>query len=102
MADSGCGLPVGGPSLEGVDIARATIIEGVVSRDEGPVDRAYVQLLDADGEFVAEVITDTAGHYRFFAAPGAWTLSVLHRHGRVRESVALDGAGVTDVALVLA
>ena len=47
------------------------MITGVV-RDAGgePVGGAYVRLLDATGEFTAEVVTSPAGQFRFFAAPG--------------------------------
>ena len=46
-----------------------------------PVAGAYVRLLDAGGEFTAEVVTSPAGQFRFFAAPGTWTLRALSRHG---------------------
>ena len=38
---------------------------------------AYVRPLDASGEFVAEVQTDSAGRFRFYAAAGDWTLRTL-------------------------
>ena len=38
---------------------------------------AHIRLLDGQGEFTAEVPTNTDGQFRFFAAPGAWTLVVL-------------------------
>jgi hypothetical protein len=97
----GCGMPLGGPSLEGVDLTKATIVQGTVTHGGEPVTRAYVQLLDIEGEFVAEVITDPEGHYRFFAKPGAWTLSVMHRLGRARIGVDLAGGGVTTHPLSL-
>jgi hypothetical protein len=100
MSD-GCGLPVGGPSLDDVDIAGRTIVQGRVIADGAPVDRAYVQLINVDGDFVAEVVTNPEGGYRFFAAPGTWTLSALHRIGRVRREVVAEISGVTDVVLSL-
>jgi hypothetical protein len=36
-----------------------------------------VRLLNADGEFTAEVVTSATGDFRFFAAPGTWTLRAL-------------------------
>lgn len=42
-----------------------------------PVANAHIRLLDSHGEFTAEVPTNTDGQFRFFAAPGAWTLVVL-------------------------
>ena len=46
---------------------------------------AYVRLLDGTGEFTAEVVTSATGDFRFFAAPGTWTLSVMHRDGKGRK-----------------
>jgi hypothetical protein len=77
-----CGATVGGLSLDGVNVAKESVIQGVVTRssDSGqsvPVDNAYVRLLDRTGEFAAEVPTSATGHFRFFAAPGEWTLRTL-------------------------
>jgi hypothetical protein len=73
-----CGATAGGLSLDGVDVARESVIQGVVTRGEGqPVGNAYVRLLDRTGEFTAEVPTSATGHFRFFAAPGEWTLRTL-------------------------
>ncbi|GAA4636127.1 hypothetical protein GCM10023196_084700 [Actinoallomurus vinaceus] len=38
---------------------------------------AYARLLDATGEFTGEVVTSDEGVFRFFAAPGDWTIWVL-------------------------
>jgi hypothetical protein len=80
-AVQGCGAPAGGPSLAGIDVAKESIIQGVVSRGSGdtaqPVSNAYVRLLDRSGEFTAEVPTSEDGQFRFFAAPGTWTLRTL-------------------------
>src|SRR4051812_44877964 len=72
-----CGATAGGPSLEGVDVDSQSIIQGVVVRDDEPVGNAYVRLLDRTGEFTAEVPTSATGQFRFFAAPGEWTLRTL-------------------------
>lgn len=72
-----CGAPTSGSSLAGVDLASQTIIEGVVARDGAPVAGAYVRLLDRSGEFTAEVPTGDEGSFRFFAAPGPWTVRTL-------------------------
>ncbi len=73
-----CGAKVGGLSLEGVDVDNQSVIQGIViTADEQPVNGAYVRLLDRTGEFTAEVPTSATGHFRFFAAPGAWTLRTL-------------------------
>jgi hypothetical protein len=74
----GCQAPVGGVSLEGVDLTKESVIQGVVTRGaDGPVAGAYVRLLDAAGEFTAEVPTNDDGEFRFFAAPGPWTVRAL-------------------------
>jgi hypothetical protein len=85
-----------------VDLEKETVIYGVVSKDDTPVPAAYVRLLDATGEFTAEVVTSATGDYRFFAAPGAWTLSVLHNTGSVRTSVEASAPGLVEVPLSLA
>jgi hypothetical protein len=72
-----CGAKAGGPSLEGVDVESQSIIQGVVVRNDEPVTNAYVRLLDRTGEFTAEVPTSATGQFRFFAAPGEWTLRTL-------------------------
>ena len=71
-----CGATTGGLSREGIDVAKETIIEGTIQRDGTPV-TGYVRLLNADGEFTAEVPTSATGAFRFFAAPGSWTLRAL-------------------------
>jgi hypothetical protein len=76
-----CGATTGGLSLDGVNVAKESIIQGVVTRGTGesaePVGNAYVRLLDRTGEFTAEVPTSATGHFRFFASPGEWTLRTL-------------------------
>ena len=73
----GCGAVVGGRSIEGIDLTKEAVIQGTVTRGGEPVGSAYVRLLDATGEFTAEVPTDEAGQFRFFAGEGAWTLRTL-------------------------
>ena len=89
-----CGATPGGPSLDGIDVTTQTIIQGVVLRDgdDGvpngtPVGNAHVRLLDRDGEFTAELPTNLKGPFRFFAAPGAWTLVVQAPGARVEQAV---------------
>ena len=72
-----CGATKGGVSLDGVDVAKEAIVQGVVVRDGEPVSPAYVRLHDRTGEFTAEVPTSATGHFRFFAGPGEWTLRTL-------------------------
>ena len=97
-----CGAPEQTPTLPaGIDLETETVIYGVVSKDEIPVPGAYVRLLDATGEFTAEVVTSATGDFRFFAAPGKWTLSVLHRDGKVRRDVQAVQPGLVQVPLNL-
>jgi hypothetical protein len=85
----------------GIDIEKETVIYGVVSKGDSPIAGAYVQLLDRGGEFTAEVVTSATGNFRFFAGPGTWTLSVLHKDGSTRQEVYAHGPGLhrTDLAL---
>jgi hypothetical protein len=68
---------MGGVATEGLDLNKEAVIQGIVRREGEPVASAYVRLLDRSGEFVAEVPTSATGQYRFFAAPGEWTLRTL-------------------------
>jgi hypothetical protein len=71
---TGCGAPT---NLDGVDVSTQAVISGVVRRAGAAVAGAYIRLLDASGEFAAEVPTDDTGQFRFFAAPGTWTVRTL-------------------------
>ncbi|HEY2792256.1 MAG TPA: DUF1416 domain-containing protein, partial [Micromonosporaceae bacterium] len=78
----GCGAPDQATALPAsVDLEKETVITGVVTAGAEPVGGAYVRLLDSAGEFTAEVVTSPAGQFRFFAAPGSWTLRALSRLG---------------------
>jgi hypothetical protein len=97
-----CGAPAQSPTLPtGVDVEKETVIYGVVSHADAPVPGAYVRLLDSTGEFTAEVVTSATGDFRFFAAPGTWTLSVLHRDGKIRKQVTADGPGLVEASLTI-
>jgi Protein of unknown function (DUF1416) len=97
-----CGAKVGGPSLEGVDVASQSIIQGVVVRDEQPVSNAYVRLLDRTGEFTAEVPTSATGQFRFFAAPGEWTLRTLAPQTEpVDQAVVAAHGSVADIRIAV-
>ncbi|MBB5870635.1 hypothetical protein F4553_004014 [Allocatelliglobosispora scoriae] len=79
------------PIPSSVDLEKETVISGTVLAASGdPVAGAYVRLLDRTGEFTAEVVTSPAGRFRFFAAPGNWTLRALSRFG--------NGGGEVDAA----
>lgn len=86
-----------------VDLATETVITGVVQAgDSGEaVAGAYVRLLDRDGEFAAEVVSAADGQFRFFAAPGSWTVRALSRQGSGDRAVAAD-RGLNEVTLTVA
>jgi hypothetical protein len=74
----GCGAPAQTASLPAtVDLANEAVIQGTVEREGAVVSGAYARLLDATGEFTGEVVTSDEGVFRFFAAPGDWTVRVL-------------------------
>lgn len=101
MSD-GCGAPGGGVALTDVDAAKEAVIQGRILRGGAAVDRAYVRLLDSSGEFAGEVPTDGEGSFRFFAAPGAWTIRVLATGGgRAERSVDAQIGAVADLEIVL-
>ena len=89
-----CGATTGGVSLEGVNVAKESVIQGTVTRDDQPVGNAYVRLLDRTGEFTAEVPTSATGHFRFFAAPGEWTLRTLAPKADVVDKTVVAQQGV--------
>nr|WP_208602188.1 DUF1416 domain-containing protein [Micromonospora eburnea] len=80
---AGCAAPdQAAPLPASLDLEKETVITGLVRAESGEaVPGAYVRLLDSTGEFTAEVVTSPAGQFRFFAAPGDWTLRALSRHG---------------------
>jgi Protein of unknown function (DUF1416) len=95
-----CGATEGGVSLEGVDLAKEAVIQGLVTRDDVPVGGAYVRLLDSTGEFTAEVPTSATGQFRFFAGPGRWTLRTLApRTQPVDRSVIAATGQIAEVAI---
>ena len=96
-----CGAPKQGGALAGIDLGAQTVIQGQVWHDGAPVAGAYVRLLNEDDEFTAEVVTSPEGEFRFFAAPGSWTLRALSRQGN--GELAVDATrGVNEVALSVA
>ena len=97
-----CGAKKGGLDLKGVDVDKEAVIQGQVLRGEEPVGGAYVRLLDATGEFTAEVPTSATGHFRFFAAPGSWTLRTLApRADVVDQRVTARVGSVAEVAIAV-
>jgi hypothetical protein len=77
-----------------VDLTKESVLVGRVTNDGSPVGGAYVRLLDSTGEFTAEVVSSATGDYRFYAAPGSWTVRVLSRSGNGQADVAVGGPGL--------
>ncbi len=100
MANDGCGAPVQTADLTaGVDLTKEIVLGGQVTAGGAPVEGAFVRLLDASGEFTAEVVSSSDGNFRFFAAPGEWTVRALHRSGNGESKVTADGPGLHPVAV---
>ena len=101
---AGCAAPdQAAPLPAGLDLTKETVITGVVRADSGEiVPGAYVRLLDSTGEFTAEVVTSPEGQFRFFAAPGRWTLRILApRSTPVDRSVVAGEGAVAEVMITL-
>jgi hypothetical protein len=82
--------------------SKEAILEGRVLRDGVPVGSGYATLLGTGDEFVAEVPLGEDGGFRFFAAPGQWTLRVLAPGGvRAERSVSADIGQVTKIEVAV-
>jgi hypothetical protein len=95
----GCGAPEQTASLAGVDLTTQVVLAGKVTADGQPVGGAFVRLLDGNGDFTGEVVASSDGDFRFYAAPGDWTVRALHRTGNGEASVHADGPGLHEVAI---
>jgi hypothetical protein len=103
-AGDGCGAPAGGVSVSAATgtLAGQAVVEGRVTREGTPVSTGYARLLGTGDEFVAEVPLGDDGGFRFFAAPGSWTLRVLAPRGlRAERPVQADLGQVTKVDVTL-
>ena len=99
-----CSAPKQGQTLPaGVDLEKETVITGRVVDDSGQtVGGAFVRLLDSSDEFTAEVVASASGDFRFFAAPGTWTVRALSKVGNGDATVAPTGAGIHEVDIKVA
>ena len=98
-----CGAPDQAVALPpGTDLTKQTVLTGRVVAEGHPVGGAFVRLLDGTGEFTAEVVASAQGDFRFFAAPGTWTLRALSPAGNGDASVAPSGAGIHEVDVKVA
>jgi hypothetical protein len=95
-----CGATAGGLNRDGIAEGTETVIEGSIQHDGVPV-TGYVRLLDANGEFTAEVPTSATGAFRFFAAPGSWTLRALVPGGTADRAVVAAKGQVHEVLIAV-
>ena len=96
-----CGATTGGLSVAGVDTTKEAVVQGRVLRGGAPVSGAYVRLLDASGEFTAEVPTSATGNFRFFAGDGTWTLRALAPGASVDRTVRAARGNVVELDIEL-
>ena len=86
----------------GTDLSKETVLAGKVVAGGQPVGGAFVRLLDGTGEFTAEVVSSASGDFRFFAAPGTWTLRALSRSGNGEQALTADGPGLHTAEVAVA
>jgi hypothetical protein len=91
-AGQGCGAPAGGAAVPAGASGEA-VIEGHVTRAGAPLPAGYARLLNDGGDFVAEVPLGEDGGFRFFAAPGTWTVRVLAPGGVSTDQTVTAGYG---------
>jgi hypothetical protein len=85
------------------DLRNETVISGrVVDITGRTVGGASVRLLDDSKEFTAELIASASGDFRFFAAPGTWTVRALSQAGQGDVTVAPAGAGIHQIDVKVA
>ncbi|MET8141579.1 DUF1416 domain-containing protein [Sphaerisporangium sp. NPDC005288] len=82
----GCAAPEQTIALPaGIDLSTQAVIQGVVTG----TGTAYARLLDHSGEFTGEVVVSDEGVFRFFAAPGSWTVRII-AGGGVTKDIAVE------------
>ncbi|MET9341584.1 DUF1416 domain-containing protein [Nonomuraea sp. NPDC003804] len=82
VSTQGCGAPEQTIALPaGIDLSTQAVIQGVVTG----AGTAYARLLDQSGEFTGEVVVSDEGVFRFFAAPGDWTVRIIAGGGITRD-----------------
>lgn len=86
MTVQGCAAPEQTVSLPaGIDLSTQAVIQGVVTG----AGTAYARLLDHSGEFTGEVVVSEEGIFRFFAAPGSWTVRII-AGGGISKDIAVE------------
>lgn len=99
----GCGAPAGGaPVTAATDAGTQAVVQGRVTQNGTAVATGYARLLNSGGDFVAEVPLGEDGGFRFFAAPGSWTLRVLAPGNiRAERTVSADIGKVTQLEVAV-
>jgi uncharacterized protein DUF1416 len=98
---AGCGAPAGGVAVT-AGVGTQAVVRGRVTSAGDPVQTGYARLLNAAGEFVAEVPLGEDGGFVFYAAPGSWTLRVLAPGGvRAERSVTASVGKITELAVAV-
>src|SRR5450755_2234973 len=102
-AADGCGAPAGGvPVTAATSAGTQAVVQGHVTQNGSPVLVGYARLLNSGGDFVAEVPLGEDGGFRFFAAPGTWTLRVLVPGGvRAERTVSADTGKVAELEVAV-
>lgn len=100
--DDGCGAPTQEATPADFDTKGQVVLAGKVTGTAGPVGGAFVRLLDANGDFAGEVVASTDGDFRFFAAPGTWTVRALHRSGNGQAEISAAGPGLHEATIAVA
>jgi hypothetical protein len=92
----------------GTDLSRHIVLAGTVLIGPEPngtareaLGGAFVRLLDRTGEFTAEVVSSASGAFRFFAAPGDWTIRALHPCGTGETPLSVPGPGLFSVEVIV-
>jgi hypothetical protein len=102
MSSDGCGAPAGGVAAPAGSAGSQAIVQGRVTQNGAAVSTGYARLLNSGGDFVAEVPLGDDGGFRFYAAPGAWTLRVLAPGGvRAERTVSADIGQVTEFEVAI-
>jgi hypothetical protein len=102
VSQDGCGAPAGGVTITADAASKEAVVEGRVLRGATPVTTGYARLRGTGDEFVAEVRLGDDGGFRFFAAPGDWTLVVLAPGGVREERVVSANIGqITKVEIAV-
>lgn len=99
-----CAAPKQGQTIPaGVDVEKETVLTGQVLDSAGTaVPGAFVRLLDSSGEFTAEVVASATGDFRFFAAPGSWTLRALSSRGTGQTAATPAAPGIHEFTVTVA